>query len=696
MITRLSICIALLLACVANATASGVLFVRPLRSTTTYQSMLIKNYDASVSIQDHIATTHVDQTFTNTMNAQVESTMLFPLPEGAVITEMIYWFNGKRYVASIREKKEAQAAYDANLRKYMDPALLQETGDNVFKLNIAPIEPLTDVRVEITYTEILPYSSGKLTYTHLLRTTGASPQPLQRVSVRVEARTQAAWTTCTTPGFENSTANQIVIENEHLCRTTFGDEKYTATRDYRVVLTQRHDALDMGVLTYQPVPADSFGVDGFFAAWALPPDTETAMLTRNIVFVADVSSSMEGTRIQQLKLALQTFLQNLRPSDNFNIVTFSTNVQRLAPDVIPASAENIAAASAFVREQTALGLTNISSALDAALHMSYQDSTANIIVFLTDGLASWGVLDENAIIDSVVKNNPNTSVRMYPIGVGPEPSKSFLNRLATRNGGFTTYITQDDSIAVLVADHLRRISMPFMTALKLSYGALQASDILPKTLPDLTVGSRVMQFGRYLTGGLQPVTLTGKIRQKEFSLSKDVFFGDTALNNRAVARLWARFKINALLDEIATVGERKELVDAVIDLSKRFGILTKYTALYADPNDPKNPTDVADDNAEARPIETSNVQLTPNPVRDHAAIDLRLPLRTSASTLKVSLVDALGRLMMVLHDAPSYGGDVTIAWSLSDAGLASLPNGLYYVVVQLGDQIVSVPCSVIR
>jgi len=696
MTTRLSIFIALLIACAANATASGVLFVRPLRSTSTYQSMLIKSYDATVGIQDHIATTHVDQVFTNTMNAQVEATMIFPLPDGAVITEMFYWFNGKRYVASIREKKEAQAAYDANLRKYMDPALLQETGDNTFKLNIAPIEPLTDVRVEITYTEILPYSSGTLTYTHLLRTTGVSPQPLQRVSVRVEARTQASWTNCVTPGYSTSAANQIVMESEHLCRTTFGDEKFTPTRDYRVVLSQRHDALDMGVLTYQPVPADSFGTDGFFAAWALPPDAETAMLTRNIVFVADVSSSMEGTRMQQLKVALQTFLLNLRPGDNFNIVTFSTNVQRFSPDVIPATEENIVAATTFVREQTALGVTNISGALDVGLSMTYQDTTANIIVFLTDGLASWGVLDENAIIDSVVKHNANAKVRIYPIGVGPEPSKSFLNRLSSRNGGFTTYITQDDSIAVLVEDHLRRISMPFMTSLKLTYGSLLASDILPQVLPDLTVGSRVMQFGRYESGGLQPVTLTGKIRQKSFSLTKDAFFGDTALNNRAIARLWARFKINALLDQIAAVGERKELVDAVIDLSKRFGILTKYTALYADPNDPKNPTDVADELAEPGPIEAANVQIYPNPVSSYAAIDLRLPLRASNTALRVTLVDGLGRVLAVLHDAPSYGGDVTITWSLNGAGLAAVPSGMYYVVVQLGSQVVSVPCTILR
>jgi len=137
-------------------------------------------------------------------------------------------------------------------------------------------------------------------------------------------------------------------------------------------------------------------------------------------------------------------------------------------------------------------------------------------------------------------------------------------------------------------------------------------------------------------------------------------------------------------------------VDAVINLSMRYGILTKYTALYADPNDPKNPTDVADDNSEPRPIEAANIQLTPNPVSDYAAIDLGLPLRTSATSLKVSLIDGLGRVVLLLHDAPSYGGDVTIAWSLADANLSSLPNGMYYVMVQLGEQVVSVPCTIIR
>src|SRR5687767_12196315 len=144
--------------------ATGALFVRPLNSQATFTTMSIRTYDADVAIQDQIAVTHVDQTFYNASDARVEATYIFPLPDGAVITELIYWFNGKRYVANLRERKEAQQQYNDKVRRLIDPALLQELGDNIFKLNIAPIDPRSEVRFEITYAELLPYDFGFVDY----------------------------------------------------------------------------------------------------------------------------------------------------------------------------------------------------------------------------------------------------------------------------------------------------------------------------------------------------------------------------------------------------------------------------------------------------------------------------------------------------------------------------------------------------
>ena len=58
-------------------------------------------------------------------------------------------------------------------------------------------------------------------------------------------------------------------------------------------------------------------------------------------------------------------------------------------------------------------------------------------------------------------------------------------------------------------------------------------------------------------------------------------------------RLWAKAKINHLMDLIAAYGETDELVDQVIDLSLRFQVLTKYTAFYIDPDE--HPTDVEEE-----------------------------------------------------------------------------------------------------
>lgn len=144
--------------------ASGALFVRPVRSTGEYEKMSIRTFDATVAINDQVAETHVDQVFFNSMNTTVESTFIFPLPENAVITDLFYWFNGVRYQAEIKIKEEAQQAYDNNISRLIDPALLQEIGDNLFKLNIAPINARSEVRFEITYVEMLPYEFGLVEY----------------------------------------------------------------------------------------------------------------------------------------------------------------------------------------------------------------------------------------------------------------------------------------------------------------------------------------------------------------------------------------------------------------------------------------------------------------------------------------------------------------------------------------------------
>jgi secreted protein with Ig-like and vWFA domain len=59
----------------------------------------------------------------------------------------------------------------------------------------------------------------------------------------------------------------------------------------------------------------------FFAPADLPP------LPKHVIFVLDVSGSMSGRKIQQLKEAMTTILGDLNHEDLFSIVPFSSTVQ---------------------------------------------------------------------------------------------------------------------------------------------------------------------------------------------------------------------------------------------------------------------------------------------------------------------------------------------------------------------------------
>lgn len=683
---------ALMLICAHSLFGVGALYVRPLRSNDQHKLMTIKTYDASTVIENQVATTTVDQVFFNddSNNSMVEATYIFPLPEGAVITQLAYWYNGNKYIANIRTKQEAQASYDSTIRRLLDPAILQYFGTNTFKLNIAPINPKTEVRFSITYTELLKYDFNKITFNFYLKTTGLSPKPLERVSLRINVRTTSDITRLSSPSHGNTPENLITRVSEREYNVSYGDEQFTPDRDYRLEFEYQRAGLNVNVLTYTPVEEDSVGKDGFFATWVIPSDDiNTSTLPRSVVFTVDVSSSMEGKRIDQLRTGLTTFVNNLHEQDYFNIVLFSTNVQRFRPDLVPATSKNIAEAKDYISKNiNAKGLTNINDALVDSFRHTFRDSSVKFIAFLTDGLQSWGVLDSNVIIDNVRKLH--SDVRVFTYGIGDEPSRYLLNNIASVSGGYATYISNEDSIATVVASQFQRLSKAVLSDLSLNYGGLDYYDLMPAQLPDLLYGSQVLQLGRYRNSGTFPITLSGNVLEVPFRLSTNATFMNTPGGNRSVSRLWAGAKINSLLADIDIYGEKKELVDAIIDLSIRFQILTKYTALYSDPN--KDKASIVNEFA-------GNVQYTsvlPNPTSDHCTIRVSLGVDFKPQRLTVNIYNCLGQLVARVADGLYTSGENDFSWNTCDMYGAPVQSGLYMARIETETGSISIPIHLIR
>jgi Ca-activated chloride channel family protein len=662
-----------------EANSTGVLYVRPRFSSVQYEKVWIKSLNVDVSVQDQVAETHVDQVFFNELTQSAEAIYIFPLPENAMISELVYWVNGERFVAEIRERQEAINDYNQKLREWLDPALLEYLGDNLFRLSIVPVNAQSEFRTEITYIELLNYDFGVSKYKFLMNTLELSSKALLTVHFDLYAKTQNTFKYFQSPSHENSAATQILKHADDHYTMEFGDENFFPDKDVIIEMETVREEVEFSLLTYTPAPEDSFGTDSFYALWITPPDSveEEEIIPKDIVFTADVSSSMEGERINQVKQALNSFLDKLNTQDRFNIITFATHVVKFRDNLIEAEAGNITAAHNFVYEMYALGMTNISAALDSSLAQSYRKGTSKNMIFLTDGEPTMGQTIPDSILFRTRHNNIN-NVRIFSFGVGEDINKSLLTSVSLENYGYPTFITSDDSIALLITNHFKRISLPVMTDMELYYGRLQVWDRYPKTMSDLFWGTQVLELGLYNGNGSYPVTLSGWIGEDSVSFIKTYEFTDTLGGFRFVPRLWAQAKINHLLDLIAVHGETEELVNQIIELSLTFQILTPYTAFYVDPTDL--------DNGNTRIVSKKFKLFTnyPNPFNPETIIKYVLPSDKASYQVKIVIYDNLGQLVLVLKDELQSPGIYIVKWNGQNAAGQAMPSGVYLCVLQAG------------
>jgi Ca-activated chloride channel family protein len=106
-------------------------------------------------------------------------------------------------------------------------------------------------------------------------------------------------------------------------------------------------------------------------------------------------------------------------------------------------------------------------------------------------------------------------------------------------------------------------------------------------LPDLFHGGQLVVLGRYSGKGHAAVTLHGTLGSEPKDFVYEVNFPDKTADEKGfVEHLWARRKVGYLLDQIRANGEKKELVDEVVTLAKRYGIATPYTSYLIVPDGP--------------------------------------------------------------------------------------------------------------
>jgi len=542
--------------------------------------LTIRYHRVTVAIEDQVAITRVEQEFVNEHEWEAEGTYVFPLPEGAAISEFIMWVDGQPVEGKILEADEARTIYEEIVRRRRDPALLEYIGRSAVQARVFPIPPGGSRKIELEYSQVLPVENGLIRYVYPLDTEKFSARPLEEVSVRVEVRSHEAMHALYSPTHQD----RIYVERDGDYHAAVGYEETDVLpdRDFELVYTVSQEDVGLNLLTYR-APGD----DGFFLLLAAPTVKvkKEQVIARDVILVLDTSGSMDGEKIEQAQEALAYVLEHLNEEDRFNVIAFSTGLRQYASRLRPASEAR--EAIAWVQRLEAVGGTDINRALLEALAQTDAERST-VIIFLTDGLPTEGVTEIEQILSNVEATAPDNA-RLFPFGVGDDVNTVLLDTLAEQSGGAAGYVRPHERIDEEVSGFYAKISTPVLANIELDFGDVLVEEIYPYPLPDLFAGSQLILVGRYRDSGATQITLTGDVSGEQRTFTYEGNFrdrgGDADASVRFIPRLWATRKIGYLLTQIRLHGERREWVDAIVELSVRYGIITPYTSFLIEEDD---------------------------------------------------------------------------------------------------------------
>ncbi len=674
-----------------SAEAGGKLYGRfPNQVNSPVFDLQLRKFKTTVEIQDQFAVVHVDETFYNANASTLEGIYFFEMPAGSKLTEMFLWINGQRVEQVIKRREEAVQQYEQIVRRLTDPLLAEQVAENVFRLRLFPLPPRSERRLEIKYIQPLPLKNNAIEFFFPLRLENYAARRVDSAAMHIDFNLQAPvdslWFGAQVP------LSTIKVSEISATRYTVDFKTAQIAFDYDFSFYFRPKSFPLfNTLKYAPAKPNE---DSYYVSWVSPPRSFFPQTggPRQFVFCADISASMIGTRLAQVKQALNYFVEQLQPDDRFNVVVFNTEVSSFSSALSQADAANKARAKTYIQTLAASGLTNLNGALSTALTMFNNVNGQAQILLISDGQPTWGETRLDSILANVKRSN-RVGATIFPIGLGSDLNKDFFQTLAQQNSASAFFISETENAAERLVEIYRTITAPLLTNVQLTAQNIVTYDVFPTAALNLSAGTQLLQVGRYVPPFLGKLRFRANSGQTVIDTSVAVDLRN-APDNKYVSRFWAAQKIQALLKDIERFGQRPELINAVIYLSINYSILSPYTAFLVIEPGQGGPTAVDDKTDSNLPRAFSLLQNYPNPFspagahgQNFTTIRYTIPanIPSAGVSIELKIYNLLGQVVRVLAIKQQTSGEYSIQWNGADEAGRLVPAGVYLVRLVAGE-----------
>ena len=561
----------------------------------------LREMTIDVGVARGYARVNVRQVFENHTPSVQEGTYRFSLPAGAAVGDFAIWDGLQRIPGVILEKRRARSIYSELSRQHLDPGLLQQgdeedrdpgntagarpSGASLFSVTVAPIPPMATKRLELQFNQDVPCADNVGAFRLVLRSAEFEPPVAHLLTIRVhledgaiqaaasglplQATAEGAAFTGTDVKLDRDLAFQILRRvREPMRLTAFRNPEGSLPEGVALAPWERAAEL----------PPEK---DGFFMLEVQPPGgaapaARPAASAAPAAALAILFDTSLGHRWGGLELAyghLVRALHALRPTDRFVLVPYD-RMPAAGGVLRPASAQELEAALTALRNRPLGPGADLVKAVGAARKLL--DDQGRILILTS----AQGPMGSKALAAAAA------GVPLFTVVTTGEAAEALRNVSAQTLTPTATELETDLFFQRLLAGGeaarpRRGVAGP--APFTVTGGEPRLRDIYPILTQPLAPGGLSAWVGRY---GV-PVA---KVR---FAFPSVLFPGghqslEAALPERALAardlpRRWARARVDDLLARIEAEGDRREWIEEIIALSKRYKFVTPYTAFLAAP-----------------------------------------------------------------------------------------------------------------
>jgi len=580
----------------------------------------------------------VEHVFHNPTPERMEGTFRFPLPDGAILTGLAMDVNGELMQGEIVEREKARKVYQGIVDSMRDPAILEWEDGNTFKLRIFPIEPNSDKHVVLEYLATPDWTPDGAVFQY----TSASPAFQDRIPqfvLRVD-------------GVERVRRNEMVGGQQWRIPLSFPRQKAVAVR-------QRQE--DGSALTaVRVVPTWSRTQP------AKPPiPSPTPGKKRRVLVWVDTSRSALESYDMALASA-ERLLETLSPEQSFLVVASDITTRSHADEFEPVSTQAVARSLAFLQGIDPDGASDLVGAMETVAGLAGKGSAATDVVYIGDGAATWGIVDEDALQKSrLIGAQP---VRLSAMLLGRNAVKKAVSPAAQQSGGIVGRPRSVLDVDRFLLRWQTQLDGPRLAQCTLHAGEGHVVQDQPPV--SLFPGDHLEALVYTPPGASAMTTMTlrcnGDKTKRRLTLN-------ARKDGQFVGQRWAAA-------EIARLQKDKENKAKVVQLSETHGVLSKYTAfLVLESEEAYRQHNIErrrGPNVSGADLESVDRQasLSPNHIQPG---DPEIQVPAPADARSVVVVFPFGVTKIARYEA-----DLS-AWTVRFLIDKSTPDGVYFALVRI-------------